>query len=108
MKRFFAAFSVEALKARRSLVLWLVGVFAAFPAVMLGLMMAIKKNPLTAQRLGLLTEKSRLLGGGADWPTFLGLIGQVRLMDHHPVRKVGRDSQPGQGLEKSGRGRGRE
>jgi ABC-2 type transport system permease protein len=77
MKRFFAAFSVEALKARRSLVLWLVGVFAAFPAVMLGLMMAIKKNPLLAQRVGLLTEKSRMLGSAADWPTFLGLLGQV-------------------------------
>lgn len=77
MKRFCAAFSVEALKARRSLVLWLVGVFAAFPAIMLGLMMAIKKNPLLAQRVGLLTEKSRLLGGAADWPTFLGLLGQV-------------------------------
>ena len=77
MKRFFAAFSVEALKARRSLVLWLVGVFTSFPAVMLGLMMAIKKNPLLAQRVGLLTEKSRMLGNAADWPTFLGLLGQV-------------------------------
>jgi len=77
MKRFFAAFSVEALKARRSLVPWLVGVFAAFPAVMLGFMMAIKKNPLLAQRVGLLTEKSRMLAGAADWPTFLGLLGQV-------------------------------
>jgi ABC-2 type transport system permease protein len=77
LKRFAAAFSVEALKARRSLVPWLVGVFAAFPAVMLGLMMAIKKNPHLAQHLGLLTEKSRLLAGAADWPTFLGLLGQV-------------------------------
>jgi ABC-2 type transport system permease protein len=77
MKRFAAAFSVEALKVRRSLVPWLVGVFAAFPPVMLGFMMAIKKNPLTAQHLGLLTEKSRLLAGAADWPTFLGLLGQV-------------------------------
>jgi ABC-2 type transport system permease protein len=77
MRRFAAAFSTEALKARRSLVLWLVGVFAAFAPVMLGLMMAIKKYPLNAQRFGLLTEKSRLLAGAADWPTFLGLIGQV-------------------------------
>jgi ABC-2 type transport system permease protein len=77
MKRFAAAFSVEALKARRSLVPWLVGVFTALPPVMLGLMMAIKKNPVSAQKLGLLTEKSRLLAGAADWPTFLGLIGQV-------------------------------
>jgi ABC-2 type transport system permease protein len=77
MKRLAAAFSTEALKARRSLVPWLAGVFAAFAPVMLGLMMAIKKYPLNAQRFGLLTEKSRLLAGAADWPTFLGLIGQV-------------------------------
>jgi len=77
MKRFAAAFSVEALKASRSLVPWLVSALAAFPAVMLGVMMAIKKNPLDARRFGLLNEKSRLLGGAADWPTFLGLIGQM-------------------------------
>jgi ABC-2 type transport system permease protein len=77
MKRLAAAFSVEALKARRSLVPWLVSVFAALPPVMLGLMMAIKKNPLAAQHLGLLNEKSHMLAGAADWPTFLGLVGQV-------------------------------
>jgi ABC-2 type transport system permease protein len=77
MRRFAAAFFAEALKARRSLVPWLVGVFTAFIPVMLGVMMAIKKHPLAAQRFGLLTEKSRLLAGAADWPTFLGLIGQV-------------------------------
>lgn len=72
-----AAFYAEALKARRSLVPWLVGVFAMLPPVMLGLMMAIKKHPASAQRFGLLTEKSRLLAGAADWPTFLGLVGQT-------------------------------
>jgi ABC-2 type transport system permease protein len=72
-----AAFYAEALKARRSLVPWLVGVFATLPPVMLGLMMAIKKHPADAQRFGLLTEKSRLLVGAVDWPTFLGLVGQM-------------------------------
>lgn len=77
MSRFVAAFHVEALKARRSLVLWLVGAFAALPPVMMGAMMAIKKHPLESRRLGLLTEKARLLGGAVDWPTFLGLLGQI-------------------------------
>jgi len=72
-----AAFYAEALKARRSLVPWLVGVFATLPPVMLGLMMAIKKHPLDAQRFGLLTVKSRLLVVAVDWPTFLGLVGQT-------------------------------
>ncbi|HTW90200.1 MAG TPA: ABC transporter permease [bacterium] len=72
-----AAFYAEALKARRSLVPWLVGVFAMLPPVMLGLMMAIKKHPADAQRFGLLTTKSRLLVGAVDWPTFLGLVGQT-------------------------------
>ena len=77
MRGLAAAFYAEALKARRSLVPWLVGVFATLPPVMLGLMMAIKKHPLDAQRFGLLTVKSRLLVVAVDWPTFLGLVGQT-------------------------------
>ncbi len=77
MRGLAAAFYAEALKARRSLVPWLVGAFALLPPVMLGLMMAIKKHPASAQRFGLLTEKSRLLAGAVDWPTFLGLVGQT-------------------------------
>lgn len=77
MRGLAAAFYAEALKARRSLVPWLVGAFATLPPVMLGLMMAIKKHPLDAQRFGLLTTKSRLLVGAVDWPTFLGLVGQT-------------------------------
>lgn len=72
-----AAFYVEALKARRSLVLWTAGIFTALPPVMMGVMMAIKKHPLESRRLGLLTEKAKLLGGTVDWPTFLGLLGQI-------------------------------
>jgi ABC-2 type transport system permease protein len=72
-----AAWQVEALKARRSLVPWLAGVITALPPVMLGAMMAIKKNPTHAQQLGLLTTKTRMLVGAADWPTFLGLLGQT-------------------------------
>ena len=77
MRGLAAALYAEALKARRSLVPWLVGAFALLPPVMLGLMMAIKKHPASAQRFGLLTEKSRLLAGAVDWPTFLGLVGQT-------------------------------
>lgn len=77
MRELSAAFYAESLKARRSLVPWLVGVVAMLPPVMLGLMMAIKKHPEAAQRFGLLTEKSRLLIGAADWPVFLGLVGQM-------------------------------
>jgi len=77
MRGLAAAFYAEWLKARRSLVPWLVGAFATLPPVMLGLMMAIKKHPDDAQRFGLLTEKSRLLVGACDWPAFLGLVGQT-------------------------------
>ena len=77
MRGLAAAFYAEALKARRSLVPWFVGAFAILPPVMLGLMMAIKKHPDDAQRFGLLTVKSRLLVGAVDWPTFLGLVGQM-------------------------------
>jgi ABC-2 type transport system permease protein len=77
MNRLAAAFYVEALKARRSLVPWLTGAFAALPPVMMGVMMAIKKHPLESRRLGLLTEKAKLMGGTVDWPTFLGLLGQI-------------------------------
>jgi len=77
MRGLAAAFYAEALKARRSLVPWLVGAFATLPPVMLGLMMAIKKHPADAQRFGLLTEKSRLLVGSVDWPVFLALVGQT-------------------------------
>jgi ABC-2 type transport system permease protein len=72
-----AALYSEALKARRSLVPWFVGIFATLPPLMLGLMMAIKKHPAGAQRFGLLTVKSRMMVGAADWPTFLGLVGQM-------------------------------
>jgi ABC-2 type transport system permease protein len=77
VNKFAAAFSVEALKARRSLVPWLCGAVVALPPLMLGAMMAIKKNPLPARQLGLLTEKTRMLTGSADWPTFLGFFGQM-------------------------------
>jgi ABC-2 type transport system permease protein len=72
-----AALYAEGLKARRSLVPWFVGIFATLPPLMLGMMMAIKKHPAGAQRFGLLTVKSRMMVGAADWPTFLGLVGQV-------------------------------
>ena len=77
MRGLVAAFYAESLKARRSLVPWMVGAFATLPPVMLGLMMAIKKHPADAQRFGLLTTKSRLLVGAVDCPTFLGLVGQT-------------------------------
>jgi len=77
VSRLAAAFRVEALKARRSLVPWLCCAVASLPPVLLGTMMAIKKDPLHARQLGLLTEKTRMLAGSADWPTFLGFLGQM-------------------------------
>jgi ABC-2 type transport system permease protein len=77
MRELAAAFYAESLKARRSLVPWLIGVFATLPPVMLGLMMTIKKHPAGAERFGLLNQKSRLLLGAVDWPTFLGLVAQM-------------------------------
>lgn len=68
---------VETLKFRRSKMplLSLLG-FLLVP-FMGGFFMIILKDPELARRLGLISAKAQLLGGAADWPTFLNLLAQA-------------------------------
>jgi len=71
------ALATEFLKARRSRVP-LVTVFA-FTVVALvgGLFMFILKDPDRARELGLIGTKAALVGGTADWPTYLAFLAQA-------------------------------
>jgi ABC-2 type transport system permease protein len=42
-----------------------------------GFFMIILKDPELARRLGLISAKAQLLGGAADWPSFLNLLAQA-------------------------------
>jgi ABC-2 type transport system permease protein len=68
---------VETLKFRRSKMplLTLLG-FLMVP-FMGGFFMIILKDPELARRLGLISAKAQLIGGAADWPTFLSLLAQA-------------------------------
>jgi ABC-2 type transport system permease protein len=42
-----------------------------------GFFMIILKDPEFAQRVGLISAKAQLVGGAADWPSFLNLLAQA-------------------------------
>lgn len=67
----------ETLKARRSHMPWMT--LAAFTVVALvgGLFMFILQDQDRARSLGLIGTKAALVGGEADWPTYLGLLSQT-------------------------------
>jgi ABC-2 type transport system permease protein len=71
------ALATEFLKARRSRVPW-VTVFA-FTVVALvgGLFMFILQDQDRARELGLIGTKAALVGGTADWPTYLAFLAQA-------------------------------
>lgn len=77
MNNFAQAVWVETLKFRRSKMslLSLLG-FLLIP-LMGGFFMIILKDPEFARRVGLISAKAQLLGGSADWPTFLNLLAQA-------------------------------
>ena len=77
MSVLWTAIGVELRKARHSRVPW--GIVVGFSLIPLvgGLFMVILKDPETARRLGLLGTKAQLVGGSADWPTYLGLLEQA-------------------------------
>ncbi len=77
MRLFGMAISTELLKARRSRVPWAVAAGFSIAPLVGGLFMVILKDPETARRLGLIGAKAQLTAGTADWPTFLGLLGQA-------------------------------
>lgn len=77
MNNLSQAIWVETLKFRRSKMplLTLLG-FLMVP-FMGGFFMIILKDPELARRLGLISAKAQLIGGAADWPTFLSLLAQA-------------------------------
>jgi len=77
MRNLAQAIYVELLKARRSRVsLFTVLGFALLPLVG-GFFMIVLKDPVLAQRVGLISAKARILAGAADWPTYLELLAQA-------------------------------
>jgi ABC-2 type transport system permease protein len=77
MKVLVTAVGVELRKAWHSRVPWGIGIGFSLVPFVGGLFMLILKDPETARRLGLLGTKAQLVGGSADWPTYLGLISQA-------------------------------
>jgi ABC-2 type transport system permease protein len=77
MTLFLAALWAEALKVRRSKVLWLTALGISLAPLMGGLFMFILKDPESARSMGLISAKAHLRAGVADWPTFLGLLAQA-------------------------------
>lgn len=71
-----AALAAEALKLRRSKVPPLTAAAFSLAPLMGGLFMVILQDPERARRWGIVSAKAQLVGGAADWPTFLGLLGQ--------------------------------
>lgn len=49
--------------------------FSLLPLAM-GFFMVVLKDPEMARRVGLISAKAHLIAGAADWPTYVGLLGQ--------------------------------
>lgn len=77
MNAFAAALWAEGLKARRSRVPLFTALGFSLAPVMGGLFMLILQDPERARRMGLVSAKAQLAGGAADWPTYLGVLGQA-------------------------------
>lgn len=71
-----AALWAEALKARRSIVLWLTALGIALAPLVGAVFMAILKNPDLASRAGLLATKAQARAAAANWPTYFSLLEQ--------------------------------
>jgi ABC-type transport system involved in multi-copper enzyme maturation permease subunit len=72
-----SALWVEALKARRSRILWITIALAIFMVCMLGFMTFILKDPDAARKYGLIATKARIAEGEASWPSFHLMLVQV-------------------------------
>jgi ABC-2 type transport system permease protein len=77
MSLLWAAIGVELRKSWRSRVPWSIGIGFSLVPFVGGMFMLILKDPEAARRLGLLGTKAALVGGTADWPTYLGLVAQA-------------------------------
>jgi ABC-2 type transport system permease protein len=68
---------VELLKARRSKMPLLTLLAFALAPFAGGFFMFILKDPELARRLGVISLKAQIVGGSADWPTYLGMLTQA-------------------------------
>jgi len=80
MNAFRSAFWAEVLKARRSKALWLTIAGCLLLPLVGGLFMVILKDPEQARALGLISMKSQLVAGSADWPAYFGVLLQATAM----------------------------
>lgn len=69
--------ATEILKARRSRVPWITALAFTVAAAVGGLFMFILQDQDRARSLGLIGTKAALVGRDADWPTYLGFLGQT-------------------------------
>jgi ABC-2 type transport system permease protein len=76
MKTLSASLWAEYLKVRRSRMLWLSLLAAAFMSAMMGLIMFVALNPDVAGKLGMFSAKASLVED-ADWSYYFGMLSQV-------------------------------
>jgi ABC-type transport system involved in multi-copper enzyme maturation permease subunit len=74
MKGIFPVIWAEALKIRRSKMLWISILVSLFMPMMMGLLMFVAKNPELAYKFGLLGTKATILKIKADWPSYIELF----------------------------------
>jgi len=67
----------EVLKARRSKMPLLTTLGFSLAPLAGGFFMIVLKDPDMARNLGLISAKAQLVGGAADWPSYLGLLAQA-------------------------------
>lgn len=73
----FEAVRVELLKARRSKMPPLTALAFSLAPFMGAFFMIVFKDPDVARRMGMISGKAAIFGGGADWHTYLGLLAQA-------------------------------
>ena len=77
MNNLLPAAQVELLKARRSKVPLYTALALAMAPLAGGFFMVVMKDPALARRMGMISAKAQIVGGAADWPTYLGLLAQA-------------------------------
>jgi ABC-2 type transport system permease protein len=75
MKQILGLIAIELFKTRKAKVVWITfGAFTLLP-IMSGFFMVLLKNPVMAEKWGLMGDKAQL-AGSADWPTLLSMLAQ--------------------------------
>ncbi len=77
MTNLLQAAQVELLKARRSRVPLFTTLALAMAPLAGGFFMIVMKDPALARRMGMISAKAQIVGGTADWPTYMSLLAQA-------------------------------